>query len=228
MFKYPLEVLLLVAILPFTVHSVFAQSAPSRTDIANYTGLHLAAHEGDLDRLVELLNNESDIEVRDGSGRTPLHVAAFASHDAIVERLAIAGADLDVLDSMAYDIVTIAAVANDIKLLDLALELGASASNITSPYDGTALIAAAHLGHAAVVERLIKSDAPLDHVNNLGWTALIEAVILGDGGTDHVATVAALLGAGANAELADRQGITPVNHAQERGYDNMLKLLEEH
>ena len=51
-----------------------------------------------------------------------------------------------------------------------------------SPYDGTALIAAAHLGHHEVVRALVEAGAPLDHVNNLGWTALIEAVILGDGG----------------------------------------------
>ena len=38
---------------------------------------------------------------------------------------------------------------------------------ITSRYDGTALIAAAHLGHAEVVRTLIAAKAPLDHVNNL-------------------------------------------------------------
>src|ERR1700681_582458 len=81
--------------------------------------------------------------------------------------------------------VTIAAVANDVEMLRIALTGGGSAKNITSPYDGTALIAAAHLGHAAVVRLLIDAGAALDHVHNLGWTALIEAVILGDGGKNH-------------------------------------------
>ena len=80
-----------------------------------------------------------------------------------------------------YDIVTIAAVANDIDMLKLALEGGASARNITSRYDGTALIAAAHLGHDGAVRELIRAGAPLDHVNNLGWTALIESIVLGNG-----------------------------------------------
>ena len=35
-----------------------------------------------------------------------------------------------------------------------AAEGGASAKNVTSPYDGTALIAAAHLGHVEVVRVL--------------------------------------------------------------------------
>ena len=48
---------------------------------------------------------------------------------------------------------------------------GASAKLVTSRYDGTALIAAAHLGHDGVVRQLIAAGAPLDHVNNLHWTA---------------------------------------------------------
>lgn len=110
--------------------------------------------------------------------------------------------------------------------MDLALRLGASAGNITSPYDGTALIAATHLGHAAIVQRLIESNAPLDHVNNLGWTALIETVVLGDVGPDHVATVVALVNAGADKEIADRRGVTPLAHAQSRRYQEMVELLE--
>ena len=74
-------------------------------------------------------------------------------------------------------------------MLELALASGGNARAITSPYKGTALIAAAHLGHAKVVEALIAAKAPLDHVNNLGWTALIEAIVLGDGGPRHQATV---------------------------------------
>lgn len=102
--------------------------------------------------------------------------------------LVAAGADPNALEADRYDIVTIAAVANDPATLDVALQLGASARNVTSRYDGTALIAAAHLGHADVVRRLIRAGAPLDHVNNLGWTAVIESIVLGDGGPRHVET----------------------------------------
>jgi hypothetical protein len=61
--------------------------------------------------------------------------------------LVAAGANPDALENDRYDIVTIAAVANDVPTLRMALTLGASARNVTSRYDGTALIAAAHLGH---------------------------------------------------------------------------------
>ena len=43
-------------------------------------------------------------------------------------------------------------------MLRLALKLGADPRAVTSPYDGTALIAAAHLGHAEVVAILIEAE----------------------------------------------------------------------
>ena len=157
----------------------------------------------------------------------PLHVAAFgAKHDAM-RALVAAGAKPNELENDRYDIVTIAAVANDVATLRLALELGGSAKNITSRYDGTALIAAAHLGHAEVVRILIRAGAPLDHVNNLGWSAVIESIVLGDGGKRHVATLKALVDAGANVNLADRSGETPLTLAKRRGFNEMVAILEK-
>jgi hypothetical protein len=216
----------LVLLLATGPTSAIAQSAPSLDDISGYDGLLWAAHEGEVDTIATLIKGGADIEVRDTSGRTPLIVAAFASHDESVRILADAGADLNALESSAYDIVTIAAVANDLAMLDLALDLGANSKNITSPYDGTALIAAAHLGHHEVVDRLIKGNAPLDHINNLQWTALIEAVVLGDGGADHIETVRLLLEAGADRTIGDSQGVTPLEHAKSRGYEEMVQLFD--
>jgi ankyrin repeat protein len=137
-----------------------------------------------------------------------------------------AGANPNALERDRYDIVTIAAVGNDGPTLALALELGASAANVTSRYDGTALIAAAHLGNVEAVRLLIRAGAPLDHVNNLGWTALIESIVLGDGGPRHTATLEALLAAGANPNQADLAGRTPLALARERGYREMAARIE--
>jgi ankyrin repeat protein len=136
------------------------------------------------------------------------------------------GANPNALEIDRYDIVTIAAVANDVPMLRLALELGCSARNITSRYDGTALIAAAHLGHAEVVRILIAAKAPLNHVNNLGWTALMESIVLGNGGRGHTDTLKALVEAGADVNIADRNGTTPLQHARRRGYVEMARILE--
>ena len=168
-------------ILAWSVQSAGAQVPPSSAEVSAYSGLHRAAHAGDLAAIATLVKGNADLGARDGNGRTALHVAAFASHEAAVAVLAKAGADVNALDGDKYDMVTIAAVANDLDMLKAALAAGNRADLTTSIYDGTALIAAAHLGHADVVKILIDAGAPLDHVNNLGWTALIEAVVLGDG-----------------------------------------------
>jgi ankyrin repeat protein len=211
-------------LLVFAAHAAaWAQTPPSAAKAAAYTGAHAAAWRGDAAALARATRTE--LEARDRNGRTPLHVATFARRHDAIRALAAAGADLGALDADRYDAVTIAAVADDEPTLALLLELGASAKLVTSRYDGTALIAAAHLGHDGVVRRLIAAGAPLDHVNNLHWTALIEAIVLGDGGPRHQATLKALLDAGASWRLADREGRTPLQLARSRGYEPMVRML---
>jgi ankyrin repeat protein len=202
-----------------------AQTPPSERELASYSGLHAAAASGDVMEIGVAIMARLDPNARDGNGRTPLHVAAFQKRYAAARGLIGGGADPNALDRQQYDIVTIAAVANDLEMLGIALDGGGSAKNITSPYQGTALIAAAHLGHAEVVRMLIAAGAPLDHVNNLGWTALIESIVLGDGGARHTETLRHLVEAGANLNLADRAGMTPLMLAKQRGYAEMAAIL---
>ena len=204
-----------------------AQMPPSPAEIARYDGLFAAAHKGDATGIARLIAGGADVRARDGYGRTPLHVAAYAGRHDALRALGSAGADPNAFENDRYDIVTIAAVANDLPTLKVALALGDRPGNITSRYDGTALIAAAHLGHADIVRELIRAGAPLDHVNNLGWTALIESIVLGNGGARHVATLKALADAGANVNLADRSGTTPLGLARGRGYGEMVVILQK-
>lgn len=204
-----------------------AQIAPSPAEIAKYTGLHAAAQRGDVAQIQRLAQKAEALNATDSYGRTPLHVAAFAKQREAIRALVKAGADLSKLESDRYDAVTIASVADDEETLRVLLQLGASAKLTTSRWDGTALIAAAHLGHDGVVRQLIQAGAPLDHVNNLHWTAAIEAVVLGNGGARHQASLKALIDAGANLKLTDRQGQTPLQLARVRGFSEMVAMLEK-
>jgi len=143
------------------------QVPPTALEISRYSGLHAAAYAGDLARIRSEVASNADLDLRDAYGRTPVHVATFPQRREAIRVLAEAGAKLDLLENDRYDAVTIAAVADDEETLRVLLSLGASARQITSRYDGTALIAAAHLGHDGVVRQLIAAGAPLDHVNNL-------------------------------------------------------------
>lgn len=224
--KFQLRLLSLALALCIAPPPVGAQVAPSAADIAAYRELHDAAAKGDTTTIERLAKAGSPLDARDDHNRTPLHVAAHLHRLEAAALLMRLGADANALDADKYDIVTIAAVADDVPMLKIALAGGCKAGNITSPYDGTALIAAAHLGHDEVVRTLIAAKAPLDHVNNLHWTALIESIVLGNGGKSHTATLDALVKAGADFSLADRAGNTPLTLARGRGYMEMAAILE--
>ena len=218
----------LVAVLLATIvcSPASAQVAPSAAEERAYTGLLALALRADVRAIQSAVSAGAAVDGRDAYRRTPLHVAAYKANIAAMRALVAAGANPNALENDRYDIVTIAAVANDLPTLKAALEIGCKAANITSRYDGTALIAAAHLGHAEVVRELIRAGAPLDHVNNLGWTAVIEAIVLGDGGANHQATLKHLIEARADLNIADRNGARPLALARSRRYAAMVRMLE--
>lgn len=202
-----------------------AQVAPDETEIRAYRGLFAAAAAGDVPRLDRLLRAGAATSARDRYGRTPAHVAAHFGHHRALRTLLRSGINPNALENDRYDVITIAAVLNDAESIRIAVAAGARATNTTSRYDGTALIAAAHLGNVEAVRALIDAGAPVDHVNNLGWTALVEAVVLGDGGSRHTSVVDLLVRAGADVDIADRSGQTPLDLARERGYEPMIRML---
>lgn len=218
---------LLCSLVALFASASVAQVPPGAIEQSRYTGLFAAAANGNTAAIGRLVAQGVKPDLRDGHQRTPLHIAAYGSKVESMRALVAAGADPNALEHDRYDIVTIAAVANDLAVLKAALALGCKATNITSRYDGTALIAAAHLGHAEVVGELIRAGAPLNHVNNLGWTAVIEAIVLGDGGSRHLATLSALVDAGADVNRADRDGVRPLDLARRRGYLSMVRVLEQ-
>ena len=215
---------LLLAWLP--LNTSMAQIAPSTEEVADYDLLQAATFRNDTNAVQTLLSNGANPNLRDGRQRTLVHIAAHASAYDTLRILVKAGADINAMEFQDYDAITIAAVANDVQMLKLALELGGNPTTVTSPYEGTALIAAAHLGHVEVVKNLIEAGSPLDHINNLHWTALIEAVVLGDGGANHTEIVRILVEAGADTNITDRNGVSPLGLANDFGYETMIAILK--
>jgi ankyrin repeat protein len=206
------------ASLPPTAAS--AQTPPTERDLRIYAGLHDAAARGDVAEIETRIAEGEKPNIQDANSRTPLHVAAFLRKHAAAQALIRLGANPNALDAQRYDIITIAAVNNDLDMLKIAIEGGGDTRAVTSPY------AAAHRGHVEIVRALIAAKAPLNHVNNLGWTALLEAVVLGNGGANHTAIVDALVKANADVNVPDRHGTTALGHARSRGYSQIARILE--
>jgi ankyrin repeat protein len=197
---------------------LLAQVAPSARELAAYGGLHDAAAKGDGAAIERLAAAGADLDARDGHGRTALMVAAHAGAQGAARALIEAGADLNALDHDRYDVLTIAAVADDEAMVRLAIAAGADPGLVTSPYDGTALIAAAHLGHDGrnphrvakwkcrrpMAKRSSRSLQPSPAP--LRWR---------------------VVAAGADLDLADRDGATPFALARQYGYSEISRLLEE-
>ncbi len=185
-----------------------------------------AAERGDAGDARRALAAGADVNARDSRRRTALIVVGETGHIEVARVLLAARAEVNALDDRRYDALTQAAARGDHALVGLLLEAGANVRLITSPYDGTALIAAAHHGHVEAIRLLLARRPNVDHVNNLGWTALMEAIVLGDGGARHTETLRLLIAAGANMNIPDRAGMTPLAQARRRGYAEMVKALE--
>jgi ankyrin repeat protein len=142
-----------------------------------------------------------------------------------VARVLIAAkADVNATDNIQDSPYLYAGAEGRNEILKMTLAAGADLKSVNR-YGGTALIPAAHHGHPETVKILLGTAIDKDHVNKLGWTALLEAVILGDGGKVHTEIVRLLVAAGANVNLADRDGVTPLKHARRRGYTAIADSL---
>lgn len=186
--------------------------------------LHAAARNDDVRAIKQLLEKGAGIDEQDPSGSTALLVATRANKVRAAEALINAGADVNKKDDIRDSAYLYAGARGHLEILKMTLAHGADL-NSTNRYGGTALIPAAERGHVETVRTLIKAGVAVDHVNNLGWTALLEAIILGDGGEKHQQIVNLLLKAGANPNLADREGVTPLQHARRQGYRKIESAL---
>lgn len=154
-------------------------------------------------------------------------IAAAYANDVEAARLLIeAGADVNAKDQTTQSayLISTSEVGDDPALLELMLANGADVDSKDS-YNGTGLIRAADRGFTVIVARLLETDIEIDHVNRLGWTALLEAIILGGGDPAHTEVVRLLVEAGADANLADGQGVPPLAHAEQQGFDDIAAIL---
>jgi len=200
------------------------RSAGAQSQAERERDLIVAAERGELVVVRQLVQLGARVNARDQRGRTALLAATQRNQIEVARFLIQEGADVNAKDFIQDTPYLYAAAEGRTEILRMALAAGADLKDVNR-YRGTGLIPAAHRGHVENVKLLLATAIDRDHINNLGWTALLEAIVLGDGGSAHTEIVQLLVAAGANVNIADRDGVTPFAHARRRGYSAMVRIL---
>ncbi|KAL1496699.1 hypothetical protein AB1Y20_014292 [Prymnesium parvum] len=155
-----------------------------------------AARDGDVDKLIDLLENNANIQERDWLGLSPLHWAAENGREAAVRLLLENNADVTAGDNVGLSPLHYAAKKGHDGTVRLLLEKHADVTARSN--DGNSpLHWAAVYGHEGVVRLLLEKNADIAAKNNEGRTALDEALR-----NDHGATLFGLPMAGDHGAVA--------------------------
>ncbi len=202
-----------------------AASTAGQIDDPDVALLEYAAR-GDADGVAIALRAGADIEARDTRGRTPLLLAAAADQVEVAAVLVALGADLNALDDQHDTPWLVTGVTGSVPMAEIMLAaIPGPDLAVLNRFGGTSLIPASERGHVDYVRRVVDTTIDINHINDLGWTALLEAVILGDGSANYVEIVNILLEHGADPSIADKDGVTAAQHANQRGHDQIVAAL---
>jgi ankyrin repeat protein len=186
--------------------------------------LRQAAMAGDLGAVRAQLAAGAPVDARDGSGQTALLLAVKENRLAAALALLEAGASPNVRADNRDTPWLLVGASGRTEMIAAMIPRGPDLT-IRNRFGGNALIPACERAHVETVKLLLTTGIDVNHVNDLGWTCLLEIVILGDGGPRHQQVAKLVLDAGADPNLADREGVTPLKHARNRGQHEVARMI---
>jgi uncharacterized protein len=186
--------------------------------------LRRAAAAGDVAGARAAIAAGAPVDARDDQGRTPLLLAVRDDRTQVALALLAAGASPNVQADNRDTPWLLAGASGRTEILAAMIPRGPDLS-IRNRFGGNALIPACERAHVETIRLLLTTAIDVNHVNDLGWTCLLEIVILGDGGARHQQAARLVLDAGANPNIADRDGVSPFAHARRRGQAEIARLI---
>ena len=183
-----------------------------------------AAARGDVATINRVMIGGGTVNVRDEMQQTPLLLAVQGNHLEAFNVLLAEGGDINAQAHNKDTPWLLAGALGRTEMIRAMIPRGPDLS-IRNRYGGNALIPACERAHVETVKLLLTTKIDVDHVNNLGWTCLLEIVLLGDGGPRHQQVARMVLDAGANPNLADNKGVTPLAHAKSRGQKEIAAMI---
>jgi ankyrin repeat protein len=181
--------------------------------------IHLAACKADLSRVKTLIEQGTNIDIKDEFGCTPLHWAVAANSQEVTDYLLDKGADPNIRDGRGL---TPVMTASDVSMLKRLIPKGADIqSNDRSGQTKLHMVCAS--GNKDAAELLIRNGAEINARANDGATPLFYAAISG-----HVDIVKLLISKAADINIPTQTGKTPIAMAKVRGHTEVVNILRQH
>ncbi|XP_076655020.1 uncharacterized protein LOC143360240 isoform X4 [Halictus rubicundus] len=207
-----------------------------------------AARSGNLEKVVEFLNTDLDINTANLNGLNALHLASKDGHVEIVTELLKRGAKVDAATKKGNTALHIASLAGQEEIVNILIQYGA-AVNIQSQNGFTPLYMAAQENHDQVVKVLLSNGANQSLATEDGFTPLavamqqghdkVVSVLLENDSKGKVRLPALHIAAKKNdckaadlllqndhkPDVTSKSGFTPLHIASHYGYEEIARLL---
>ena len=203
--------------------SAFKKDIDGQHDKDGSTALIHSAEKGHVEIMDLLLKAGADPNLPDFKGRSPLiHSASRGKKNAVEKLLSVEGLEVNAEDKYGRTAFTHAAKNGHVEIMDLLLK--ASADPFHKSFKGqTPLMYSARAGKTNAVKKLLQINSTHQintRDNGRGLTALIQAVKRG-----HDEIVDLLLKAGADPNLSDFKGRSPLMYSAMKGKPSVVKRL---
>ncbi|XP_072490382.1 kinase D-interacting substrate of 220 kDa isoform X5 [Notamacropus eugenii] len=184
------------------------------------TPLMLAAENGNLEIVKELLKNGANCNLEDVDNWTALISAAKEGHVAVVKELLKCNVNLEHKDMGGWTALMWACYKGRTEVVDLLLSKGANPNVTGLQYNVYPIIWAAGRGHADIVHLLLKNGAKVNCTDKYGTTPLVWAARKG-----HLECVKHLLHMGADVDQEGANSMTALIVAVKGGYTQTVKEI---
>lgn len=118
-----------------------------------------AAHQGNLNDLIDLLSRSVNINTTNSNGETALRMAAYAGHSECLKYLITAGADIHVRGDDNWQAIHMATEQGNLECLKILLEHGADLAARVEPHQMIPLHYAAYHNKMNCVEYLLQQGS---------------------------------------------------------------------
>lgn len=168
-----------------------------------------AAAAGDIERVIQLLADGADVNVRGASGNTPLMEAAYGDHPEVARMLLDKGANIALKKNDGETAISFARHGNHKEVAEMLDQVDQ-------------LIAASGKGDLNLVKQIVDRGTSINARGEGGRTALTEAAYGG-----HVEIVKLLLERGADVAAKKDDGATPLSISRGATNQRITAMLIE-